>query len=121
MNTPTYFKIFPLFILLAASYSWSEAQRLNGDEIRAKLNGMRVVFQDGTAQNFYQDGSTLYFNALGRPDRGAWKVESNQYCSWWSGSGWDCYWVEGQDNQINFKALDGRSQYPGEITGKIPK
>jgi len=74
----------------------ADERKLAAAEIEAALTGNTV---DGNwkgtpfKQFFAADGATTYAAKGGAPSVGKWKVDpsKDQYCSWWQGSGWDCY------------------------------
>jgi hypothetical protein len=71
-------------------------RKLSAPEIEEALAGNTVDGNwKGTAfkQFFAQNGSTTYVAEGSNPSVGKWKVDSakDQYCSWWRGTGWDCY------------------------------
>lgn len=83
-------------LTLPATPTEAEERRLNAAEIEAALSGNTV---DGNwkgtpfRQYFGTDGATLYIAEGAEPSPGKWKADAqtDQYCSWWEGSGWDCY------------------------------
>ncbi len=106
----------------------AEERRLSAAEIEAALSGNTV---DGNwkgtpfRQYFGTDGATLYVAEGAEPSPGKWKADAqtDQYCSWWEGSGWDCYdihsdgpesiiWVVPTDGYRSpSKVLKGRKLY----------
>src|SRR5690606_41318809 len=55
--------------------------------LREMLAGHSVVFENGAAQSFAADGTTVY--ELGAAQIGRWKVEDGRYCAVWpSGRQW---------------------------------
>ena len=78
-------------------------ERLAGPEITAALSARVLGYPDGTLQDFFADGRTLYGESPGR-----WVVRDDRYCSLWPPSDrWDCYAVERQGLDIRFIADDG--------------
>ena len=76
-----------LLPLTAAAQEW---RLLDGDGVRAALEGRRLRYASGAVQDFRASGRTLY-NA-GRDSWGYWRVQGNQYCSQWPPSDlWACY------------------------------
>ena len=83
-------------LTLPATLTEAEERRLSAAEIEAALSGNTV---DGNwkgtpfRQYFGTDGATLYIAEGAEPSPGKWKADAqtDQYCSWWEGSGWDCY------------------------------
>lgn len=79
-----------------------------GDGLREMLSGRNVVFENGAAQSFAADGTTVY--ELGPAQIGRWKVEDGRYCALWPSAGrWLCYGVEpaGPGFDLVFIAEDG--------------
>lgn len=71
-------------------------RKLDAAEIARALAGNTVEGNwKGTAfkQFFAKNGATTYVAEGSPPSEGKWKADrtKNQYCSWWEGSGWDCY------------------------------
>lgn len=92
----------------------AEERKLSAAEIETALSGNTVDGDwKGTAfkQFFAADGGTTYVAAGSPPSIGKWKVDSekDQYCSWWQGTGWDCYNIlsSGPDNIIWEVPSDG--------------
>ncbi len=51
-------------------------------------------YEDGSTQKFFADGRTLYAAGSGE-SWGRWRVEAEQYCSFWPPSqSWPCYGVQ---------------------------
>ena len=102
-----------LLIVLAAPATAGE-RKLTAAEIEAALAGNTV---DGNwkgtpfRQYFGKDGATVYLAKGAEPSPGKWKAdaEKDQYCSWWQGSGWDCYdiYSEGPDSIVWVVPSDG--------------
>ena len=93
-------------VLLPSLCTAEEWRGLAGDEIRAALEGRRVVYESGAWQEFRTSGRTLY-NA-GRDSWGYWQVRGDTYCSMWPPSDlWACYRVEGTQDGIRFIGASG--------------
>ena len=81
---------------MATNSAWAGERKLSAAEIAQALAGNTV---DGNwkgtpyKQFFAHDGGTTYVAQGASPSEGKWKVdtEKDQYCSWWQGTGWDCY------------------------------
>lgn len=76
--------------------------------LRGMLAGRSVVFENGAAQSFAADGTTVY--ELGAAQIGRWKVEDGRYCALWpSARQWQCHRVEpaGPGFDLVFIAKDG--------------
>lgn len=72
---------------MAGAQDW---QVLRGQQVRAALEGRKLVHAGGAVQDFRASGRTLY-NA-GRDSWGNWRVEGDQYCSQWPPSDlWACF------------------------------
>ena len=89
-------------------------RKLDATEIEEALAGNTVDGNwKGTAfkQFFARNGSTTYVAKGSMPSIGKWKVDSakDQYCSWWQGTGWDCYdiYSDGPDSIIWVVPSDG--------------
>ena len=81
---------------VGSASAWAGERKLSAAEIEAALAGNTVDGNwKGTAfkQFFAKDGSTIYLAEGSKASVGKWKVDpgKDQYCSWWRGTGWDCY------------------------------
>lgn len=91
---------------LAQAGDWQVVQ---GADIALALAARVVGYEDGSAQNFFADGRTLY-EVKGGESWGKWRVEGDTYCSVWPPSEhWECYGVEKEvaGIGIRFVAKDG--------------
>jgi hypothetical protein len=80
---------------LAAAEGW---QRLEGQGITAALTARVLGYPDGTLQDFFADGRTLFGESWGR-----WEVRGDRYCSQWPPSDrWSCYTVDQSGLDIRF-------------------
>ncbi len=65
-------------------------QALSGDQVRAALEGRKLLYDSDATQDFRASGRTLY-NA-GSDSWGYWRITGEQYCSQWPPSDlWSCY------------------------------
>ena len=97
-----------------APFAKAGERKLTAAEIEAVLAGNTV---DGNwkgtpfRQYFGKDGATVYVAKGAEASPGKWKsdTEKDQYCSWWQGSGWDCYdlYSDGPDSIIWVVPADG--------------
>jgi hypothetical protein len=89
---------------LATSPALAEGwERLDGPAIAAALGARVLGYPDGTLQDFFADGRTLYGESYGR-----WEVRGDRYCSLWPPSDrWTCYAVDRKRLDIRFTAEDG--------------
>lgn len=72
--------------------------RLAGDEITRALGSRVLGYPDGSLQDFFADGRTLYGDSYGR-----WEVRGDRYCSQWPPSErWDCYVVDQSGLDLRF-------------------
>ena len=101
-----------LIVALAlAAPGHAEDRKLTAAEIEGTLAGNTV---DGSwrgtpyRQFFAGSGTTTYVAKDSPPSVGRWKTDpaKDRYCSWWQGSGWDCY--------------DIHSDAPGRIIWVVP-
>ena len=80
---------------------------LDGPGITAALAARVLQYQDGSTQNFFAGGRTLY-EAGGGKSWGKWWVEGNKYCSTWPPSdGTACYGVEVLGLDVRFTSKGG--------------
>jgi hypothetical protein len=78
-------------------------EALDGPAIRDALGARVLGYPDGTLQDFFADGRTLYGDSFGR-----WEVRGDRYCSLWPPSDrWACYGVDRMGIDIRFTAEDG--------------
>lgn len=76
--------------------------------ISAALSARILQYGDGSVQNFFQDGGTLYQAGAGE-SWGKWCVEGGQYCSTWPPSDVAaCYGVEGRGLEVRFTGKGGK-------------
>lgn len=98
-------RIVLLALLVAGPVQAETWVALDGPAIRAALAARVLGYPDGTLQDFFADGRTLYGKSFGR-----WKVEGGTYCSQWPPSDlWSCYTVlrEARGLDLKFIAPDG--------------
>jgi hypothetical protein len=75
--------------------------------VTAALSARVLEYEDGSTQNFFQDGRTLYQAGAGE-SWGKWWVEAGQYCSTWPPSdAVACYRVEAQGLDVRFIGAGG--------------
>lgn len=80
---------------------------LDGAGITAALSARVLQYEDGSTQNFFTDGRTLYQAGAGE-SWGKWWVEGGQYCSTWPPSDVPaCYRVEAQGLDVRFTGKGG--------------
>lgn len=102
--------VVALWPLAGAAEGW---ERLEGEAMRAALEGRVLVYEDGTQQDFRADGQTLY----GADSWGRWRVEGDRYCSVWPPSDrWACYDLEREGERFRFLSDDG-SETVGTYAG----
>jgi hypothetical protein len=93
--------------VLATSVLADDWQKLDGVGITTALSARVLQYADGTTQNFFQDGRTLYQAGAGE-SWGKWWVEGAQYCSTWPPSDVPaCYKVEAQGLDVRFIGKGG--------------
>lgn len=81
---------------------------LEGPDLRAALAARVLAWGDGTTQNFFQDGRTLYEG--GASFWGIWRVVGRHHCSNWPPSDlWACFTVARQARglDLRFTSRDG--------------
>ncbi|MCB4455552.1 hypothetical protein [Leisingera sp. McT4-56] len=100
-----------LMIALSSAVSpvWGgEWRSLSGEEVRAALEGKRLVYSSGAWQEFRASGRTLY-NA-GHDSWGYWDVRDGKYCSAWPPSDlWACYTLESDGEALRFVGESGEA------------
>lgn len=107
-------------VLLAIGYTDAAERKLEAEEIAAVLSGNTVAGLWGeTAYKSYFDpsGLTIYQPEGGPPDRGKWRVdgENDRYCSHWERSGWSCYDIYQEGDQIIWQLPSGGERYPSTL------
>ncbi len=99
------------FAVVAGPVLADDWQAMSGAEITTALTARVLAYQDGTTQNFYADGRTLFETAGGAGQSwGRWRVEADQYCSSWPPSeSWACYAMDAESGglDLRFVAADG--------------
>jgi hypothetical protein len=97
-----------ILCLLLAAPAWAEDWRVLDDaRITAALAARVLQYEDGSTQNFFQDGRTLYEAGTGE-SWGKWWVSGGQYCSAWPPSDVPaCYTVEAQGLDVRFTGSGG--------------
>lgn len=97
-----------LCLLLAAPALAGEWKVLDDAGIHAALDARVLRYEDGSTQNFFQDGRTLYEAGSGQ-SWGKWWVEGGQYCSTWPPSDVAaCYGVELNGLDVRFTSKSGQ-------------
>lgn len=97
-----------IVILLTATGCVTERPEPAGGDLRALLAGRSVLFENGAAQSFAADGTTVYEH--GAAQIGRWKIEGGRYCALWTPADrWLCYRVQpaGSGFDLVFTAEDG--------------
>ncbi|NEX44853.1 hypothetical protein [Pseudotabrizicola algicola] len=77
-------------------------QTLTGDQISAALTARVVVFPEGVAQYFLEDGRTIRAGSWGE-----WRVDSDRYCESWSGKRPICAEVDSDGIDLRFREDSG--------------
>ena len=79
----------------ALADGWTD---LDGPAITTALSARVLGYPDGTLQDFFPDGRTLYRDSFGR-----WEVRDDRYCSVWPPSDrWTCFSVAINGLDIRF-------------------
>ncbi len=92
------------FMTPALAEDWTP---LTSDAITVALTGRSLAYEDGTRQNFFADGRTLYRAGAGE-SWGKWWVADDAYCSTWPPSETPaCYGVDAQGTMIRFLDAGG--------------
>jgi hypothetical protein len=100
-------KTLALLALLSgtcAGQAWADGwEALDGPAITSALSARVLGYPDGSLQDFFADGRTLYGESPGR-----WEVREDRYCSLWPPSDrWTCYGVARMGLDIRFTGDDG--------------
>jgi hypothetical protein len=100
-------RVLLIWLLLAVPALAEDWRLLDGPGITAALTARVLQYQDGSTQNFFLDGRTLYEAGAGE-SWGKWWVEADQYCSTWPPSDVAaCYRVEVQGVEVRFTSKGG--------------
>ena len=84
-----------------------EWQVLKDAGLTAALSARVLRYADGSTQNFFEDGRTVY-EVEGGESWGKWWVEAGRYCSSWPPSDVAaCYAVEVQGLDVRFTSEGG--------------
>ncbi len=99
---------FGIIVLLLATPVLAEDWRVLDDAgITAALSARVLRYEDGSSQNFFQGGRTLYEAGAGE-SWGKWWVEGGRYCSTWPPSDVAaCYGVEARGLDVRFTGTGG--------------
>lgn len=98
-----------LAVCLVSPARAEDWQVLASAGISAALAARVLQYEDGSTQNFFQDGRTLY-EAGGGASWGKWWVDGGQYCSSWPPSDVPvCYRVEAQGLDVRFTGKGGQA------------
>lgn len=104
-------RLLVIGLCLATPAAAEEWHALDGPGIAAALAARVLRYKDGTTQNFFADGRTLFETASGDGESwGRWQVRADQYCSVWPPSdSWACYAVaaEARGHDLRFIAASG--------------
>jgi hypothetical protein len=96
-----------LAICLVSPVQAEDWRSLDDAGITAALSARVLRYEDGSTQNFFTDGRTLYQAGAGE-SWGKWWVEAGQYCSTWPPSDVAaCYRVEAQGLDVRFTGTGG--------------
>lgn len=82
-------------------------QALQGAALETALTARVLQYEDGSTQNFFADGRTLYQAGAGE-SWGKWWVEGAGYCSTWPPNQTpSCYRVESRLLEVRFTGRQG--------------
>ena len=96
-----------LYLLLTSPAFAEEWTLLDDAGITAALSARVLHFQDGSTQNFFTDGRTLFEAGAGE-SWGKWWVSDGKYCSTWPPSDVAaCYTVEALGPDVRFTSKSG--------------
>ena len=96
-----------LVVCLVSPALAEDWQVLDDAGISAALTARVLRYEDGSTQNFFDGGRTLYQAGAGE-SWGKWWVEGGRYCSAWPPSdGTACYRVEVQGLDVRFTSQSG--------------
>ncbi|MFM7333258.1 MAG: hypothetical protein ACKO2N_17970 [Tabrizicola sp.] len=96
-----------IWLCLALPALAEDWRPLDGPGITAALAARVLQYEDGSSQNFFQDGRTLYEAGAGQ-SWGKWWVEGDRYCSTWPPSDVAaCYGVEARGPEVRFTGKGG--------------
>ena len=109
-----------VLFLCTAGLALAAERKLSANEIADALTGNTVEGLWGeTAYKSYFDpsGFTLYQPKNRPADRGKWRVdgESDRYCSHWERTGWSCYDIYRDGDQIIWQVPGGDTRYPSTL------
>ncbi|MDO9637448.1 MAG: hypothetical protein Q7J44_02795 [Pseudotabrizicola sp.] len=91
--------ILTLWPGVALAEGW---QQLTGGQIADALTSRVVVFPDGVAQYFLEDGRTVRAGGWGE-----WRVDGDLYCEIWSGKRPICAQVDSDGPGLRFREDSG--------------
>ncbi len=91
-----------LCLCLATTALGDDWRRLDDAGITAALSSRVLRYEDGSTQNFFEGGRTLYEAGAGE-SWGKWWVAGGQYCSTWPPSDLPaCYGVDVRGLDVRF-------------------
>lgn len=100
-------RAFLLVLTLATPVLAEDWAVMDDAGIIAALAARVLHYEDGSTQNFFQDGRTLHEAGEGA-SWGKWWVEGGQYCSTWPPSDVaGCYGVEARGLEVRFTSPGG--------------
>ena len=100
-------RVLLLWLCLALPAFAEDWRVLDDAGISAALSARVLQYQDGSTQNFFEGGRTLYQAGAGET-WGNWWVEGGQYCSTWPPSDVaTCYRVEVRGLDVRFSGKGG--------------
>jgi hypothetical protein len=100
-------RVMMLWLCLAIPALAEDWRRLDDAGISAALSARVLQYEDGSTQNFFPDGRTLFAAGAGE-SWGKWWVDGEQYCSTWPPSDVAaCYGVDAQGLDVRFTSKGG--------------
>jgi hypothetical protein len=96
---------FLLALMLASPAVAEDWRRLDGAGITAALSARVLRYEDGSTQNFFQDGRTLY-KAGATESWGKWWARGGSFCASWPPSDRPfCYVVDARGLDLRFTGI----------------
>ena len=91
-----------VLLLWSAPLQAQDWQTLTGGQIADALTSRVVVFPEGVAQYFLDDGRTIRAGSWGE-----WQVDRDRYCESWSGKRPICAEVDSAGDDLRFREETG--------------
>ena len=109
-----------LLIVCWGSAAVAAEKKLTAHEIADALTGNTVegMWGETPYKSYFDPSGFTIYQPEGRPqDRGKWRVdgETHRYCSHWERSGWSCYDLYRDGDEIIWQIPGDDTRYPSKL------